>query len=90
VLKHFLLRFYGRVQGIGFRAEAKRCALELKLYGYARNLPDGSVEVVLQASKEECDGYIALIKSRFQNGYVERVECSSIRSGLFTDFQIVH
>ena len=41
----------GRVQGVFFRASARREAERLGLNGHARNLADGSVEVV--ASGEE-------------------------------------
>ena len=40
----FIVR--GRVQGVFFRASAREQALALKLTGHARNLADGSVEVV--------------------------------------------
>lgn len=36
----------GKVQGVFFRASAARTAEQLGLRGYARNLPDGRVEVV--------------------------------------------
>lgn len=36
----------GRVQGVFFRASAKAEAERLALRGYARNLPDGRVEVL--------------------------------------------
>lgn len=36
----------GRVQGVWYRAYTRRKALELELTGYARNLPDGRVEVL--------------------------------------------
>ncbi|MDR3387021.1 MAG: acylphosphatase [Rudaea sp.] len=36
----------GRVQGVCFRASARDEALRLKLTGHARNLADGSVEVL--------------------------------------------
>ncbi len=40
----FLVR--GRVQGVGFRAHTRHEALRLGLTGYAKNLPDGRVEVL--------------------------------------------
>jgi acylphosphatase len=36
----------GRVQGVFFRAATREQALRLGLTGYARNLPDGRVEVL--------------------------------------------
>jgi acylphosphatase len=36
----------GRVQGVWFRAATREQALALRLQGFARNLADGSVEVV--------------------------------------------
>ena len=36
----------GRVQGVWYRASAQRKADELQVTGYARNLPDGRVEVL--------------------------------------------
>lgn len=39
-------RVSGRVQGVFFRASAREQALARGLTGWARNLPDGSVEVV--------------------------------------------
>ncbi len=36
----------GRVQGVFFRASTRVEARRLGLRGYARNLPDGSVEVI--------------------------------------------
>ena len=39
----------GKVQGVGFRWFVARNATRLQVMGYARNLPDGSVEVVAVA-----------------------------------------
>ena len=36
----------GKVQGVWFRASTREQALRLNLQGFARNLADGSVEVV--------------------------------------------
>lgn len=40
----------GKVQGVFFRASTARVAEELGLRGYARNLPDGRVEVLALGS----------------------------------------
>ena len=40
----------GKVQGVFFRASTARVAEELGLRGYARNLPDGRVEVLAVGS----------------------------------------
>lgn len=41
----------GTVQGVGFRWFVGRTARRLGLTGFARNLPDGSVEVVAAGSE---------------------------------------
>lgn len=44
----------GRVQGVGFRWFVRSQALELGLTGYAKNLPDGRVEVLAQGPAQAC------------------------------------
>lgn len=42
-----MARVHGRVQGVGFRYYTQVKARELGLYGWVKNLPDGSVEACL-------------------------------------------
>ena len=42
----------GRVQGVGYRYFVMRAAANLGVSGFARNRPDGSVEVVAEGSDE--------------------------------------
>ena len=51
----------GDVQGVGFRFWARAQARDLGLVGYARNLPDGRVEVVLQGDGTAVDRFLALL-----------------------------
>lgn len=44
IAKRFVIR--GRVQGVGFRFFVEKHAQRLGLRGYAKNLSDGTVEVV--------------------------------------------
>jgi len=44
----------GRVQGVGFRWWVRANALELGLAGYAENLADGRVKVVVEGNGDGC------------------------------------
>lgn len=43
----------GKVQGVFFRRATRQYALSLGLVGWARNLPDGRVEVVASGEKAQ-------------------------------------
>ncbi|WP_196157285.1 acylphosphatase [Reinekea sp. G2M2-21] len=43
---------YGKVQGVGYRMFCKRKAKEIGLVGYALNLQDGRVEVLMCGEEE--------------------------------------
>lgn len=45
----------GRVQGVFYRATTRAKALELNLTGYAKNLADGSVEVLAMGEPDAVD-----------------------------------
>jgi acylphosphatase len=51
--RRYLVR--GRVQGVGFRWFVARTARRLGLTGHARNLPEGTVEVVATGDPAELD-----------------------------------
>ena len=44
------IRVTGRVQGVSFRAYAKREAVKLGVTGAVANRPDGSVEIIVEGS----------------------------------------
>lgn len=48
----------GRVQGVFFRASAQREARRLGVTGVARNLPDGSVEVIACGAAAAVDAMV--------------------------------
>lgn len=64
----------GRVQGVGYRAFAKRKAEELGLSGYAENLPDGRVEVVAEGEEDDLKLFIEFLKRGPRLARVEAVD----------------
>jgi acylphosphatase len=67
---------YGMVQGVGFRWFVARHARGLGLTGYARNLADGSVEVVVDGPEDSLPELERLLQAGPANARVERVERS--------------
>lgn len=49
-------RFYGNVQGVGFRASVSRVADRLALSGCVKSLSNGSVEAILQGDRDRVEG----------------------------------
>jgi acylphosphatase len=49
-MKTLAITISGRVQGVWFRASAKRIADDLHIKGFIRNEPDGSVFILAQGS----------------------------------------
>lgn len=47
------VRVQGRVQGVFFRTNLKSLADSLGVRGWVRNLPDGTVEAIIQGRREE-------------------------------------
>lgn len=54
----------GKVQGVGYRDFARRAAREIAIEGYARNLPDGRVEVLACGA----DAALAAFTARLREG----------------------
>jgi acylphosphatase len=66
----------GMVQGVGFRWFVARHARSLGLGGYARNLPDGRVEVVVSGPETALPELEQLLRTGPTYAQVEKVERS--------------
>ena len=72
----------GTVQGVGYRAFARRAALGLGIRGHAVNLPDGRVEVLACGEAAALDAFIAELRSgpkwsRVTEVAVSAAQCTS-------------
>lgn len=79
----------GRVQGVFFRAGTREQARRLGLRGYARNLPDGQVEVVAAGTDEAIDAlaqwlHVGPANARVDAVHREDVAVAAVEAGDFT------
>ncbi|MBL6988642.1 MAG: acylphosphatase [Bacteriovoracaceae bacterium] len=56
--KAIKIKVNGRVQGVCYRHNAAKMAKKLGIVGYAKNLPDGSVELVAQGNQQGITQFI--------------------------------
>jgi acylphosphatase len=66
----------GRVQGVFYRATAARRARELGIHGYARNLPDGRVEVLACGDEHTVSEFVKWLWVGSSGSKVTSVEVS--------------
>jgi acylphosphatase len=68
----------GRVQGVFYRAAARQRARELGVTGYARNLPDGRVEVLACGLPEAVDSLCKWLWEGPPSARVTAVDCVEV------------
>ncbi|RKU16967.1 acylphosphatase [Candidatus Poribacteria bacterium] len=64
----------GRVQGVGFRNFTQRNARQLGVKGYAKNLPNGKVEVVAEGDKTQLDALVVFLREGPRYARVDSLE----------------
>lgn len=62
------------MQGVFYRAYAQEEAQKLSLTGYAKNMPDGSVEALLQGSEAQINAFIEWAREGSPGAKVNKVE----------------
>jgi acylphosphatase len=68
------LVIHGRVQGVFFRDTLRRLAESHGVAGWARNAPDGTVEVALEGDEEAVARIVAFAREGPEGAWVERVD----------------
>ncbi len=71
------IRFYGWVQGVGFRYRAKHAADLYGCTGWVKNEYDGSVSMEIQGEERQIDNVIIAIQ-RGTYISIEKMDCSTI------------
>ncbi|MFQ5993705.1 MAG: acylphosphatase [Acidiferrobacterales bacterium] len=84
--KRFLVR--GRVQGVFFRTSTRDAARRLGLCGFAKNLPDGRVEVVACGSDDSLKRLEAWLWQGPTYAHVDEVMVQEATPRTLADFEI--
>jgi acylphosphatase len=81
----------GRVQGVFYRASVQQRAQELGVRGYARNLPDGRVEVLACGEPASVEAFVGWLWTGSSASKVTGVEVAEVpldalggQTGFFT------
>jgi acylphosphatase len=90
-MKELYCKIYGDVQGVFFRNFVQKEARARGITGYAKNLPEGAVEVVAQGAEEKLKEFLGRISSGPEQAEVESVDASWGPAGdeTFSDFSIL-
>ncbi len=86
--KRFLVRVFGRVQGVGFRYFTLSKAKLLGINGYVKNMPDGSVFIDCEGEDENLKIFLAYLKEGPHFAKVEKVEFKEETLKGYADFRI--
>lgn len=90
-MKTFRYIIMGRVQGVGFRYATLDAARSLGVRGTVRNLTNGSVEVIAQATDEQLTAFEAFLDEGPTWSRVESVRKTPIPgSAEHADFRILN
>lgn len=68
----------GRVQGVAYRAATQHRAHALNLTGYAKNLPDGSVEVLACGAERDINALCDWLWEGPRLALVSDVRCRNV------------
>ena len=86
--KAAIIKVYGTVQGVGFRFYTNKKAIELGIFGYVQNKPDGSVYIEAEGDETDLMTFIDWCNIGPQWARVSKVETQIVPAINYVDFQI--
>lgn len=74
----YIAHVSGKVQGVYFRASSQQMAIEYSLSGYAHNLADGDVELLICGEQENVDKMLDWLNHGPESADVEKVQTKQV------------
>ena len=87
-IKRMTVFYSGRVQGVGFRYTTHRIARQYPVTGFVRNLPDGTVELMVSGSEDDVRQVIADVNQAFAGNISKADESVPASQAAFSRFEI--
>lgn len=84
---HLLIK--GKVQGVFYRATAKKIAGKLNITGWIKNTKDDDVEATIAGDEDKLQEFINWCKQGPEKAYVEEVIVTKLKDIMFTNFEII-
>jgi len=75
----YIAHISGQVQGVYFRASSQQKAIDYGLSGYARNLADGDVEVLVCGEQENVDKMLKWLSHGPEQANVENIQQKQVQ-----------
>ncbi len=72
---------HGWVQGVGFRFFVRDAGIRLGLTGNVSNLPDSTVEIIVEGNPKRIEEFIAEVRKGPSLARVERLEIQELPGG---------
>lgn len=79
----------GKVQGVFYRAEAKKQANTLGLKGWVKNTTDDKVEAVVSGTEEKLNQFVEWCKNGPRQAQVTDVSVIQTDEQNFEDFEVI-
>ena len=80
--------YSGRVQGVGFRVNARQISKQFQVTGFVKNLPDGRVLLQAEGPPVEVDGFLEAVFRSMQLNIEHTTVTKIPLTGSFSAFEI--
>ncbi|MBB5022377.1 acylphosphatase [Desulfurispira natronophila] len=87
-MRTYRIRFFGKVQGVGFRNYVRMVAQSLGVCGVARNMADGSVHVVVNLDDDTRLAFLEKVASGPPLSRIDHMDDAEVDDRSFDGFSI--
>jgi len=87
--KYASIVVHGKVQGVGYRRYVTSKARMCNIKGYAKNLEDGSVEIVAEGDELNVDTFISYLRTGTTMSEISHLDIAAKTTAEYSDFKML-